>query len=380
MAIVLHVVSYYPPDRIGGVGEVVANVHRGLLARGHRSCVLTSGTSTDDANVLRVAATPLRFALAVARLATLAREADVVHLHHGEGIGLLIAMRLLRIKTPVLLTLHVNVAAMMPSMRPYRAAGRTFGDWTMAERFYATVVMPARALMDRVALALADSVSFISRSAAQDTLGADAAEGAVIIYNGLAAAATPRAEAIDSSTLLFVGSGSVRKRVESLPLVLAAVRRRLPSATLRIIGLAAGDNQELLTVADALGVRDALIFEGRRRSEELPAYYRASQVLLVPSAYEGLPMVILEAQQQGLPCVATRVSGHPEVITDGVNGYLVPLDDPEQMAAAALRVLENPEIRARMAINGQREIASRFSVARQVEEYLALYATLWNVT
>jgi glycosyltransferase involved in cell wall biosynthesis len=118
---------------------------------------------------------------------------------------------------------------------------------------------------------------------------------------------------------------------------------------------------------------EAIDFCGRKRAAELSPYYRAAQVLVVPSAYEGLPMVILEAFAQGLPCVATRVSGHPEVIADGENGFLVPLDDPQAMAAAVIRILQEPGLATRMGESARATVRAHFDVRRQVREYLALY-------
>jgi len=375
MASVLHVVSYFPPDRIGGVGEVVAHVHRGLLVGGHRSQVVTSGYSRDDAKVHRVARTPAGFSLASARALQLAREADVIHVHHGEALGLLLGLSLLRIETPVLLTLHVNVAAMASASRPYRAAGHRLGAWSIREAAYVTFAMPLRELADRAAMALSDATSFISQSAALDALGAEAAAQATVIYNGLptSGSAGHTASACD---LLYVGTNQIRKRVETLPLVLAAVRERRPRATLRIVGFTAEDNPRFLRLAQQLGVADAIEFIGRVRAEDIAAHYESAGVLLVPSAYEGLPMVILEAMQHGLPCVATRVSGHPEVIASGENGLLVPLDDPATMAAAALEILDNPARRQQLGNGAKRTVRERFDVSRQLREYSALYARL----
>ena len=108
-------------------------------------------------------------------------------------------------------------------------------------------------------------------------------------------------------------------------------------------------------------------------SDEVRPFYFASKVLLVPSAYEGLPMVILEALQAGLPCVATRVSGHPEVIENDVNGFLVTLDNPNEMGARCLEILGNPDLQQRMGDRGRRVVAERFSLPRQLDEYVALY-------
>lgn len=374
MASVLHVVSYFPPDRIGGVGEVVATVHRGLLAAGHRSHVVTSGTSTDDRHVSRVARGPNGFLLKSARALALARGADVVHLHHGEGIGLPLAMRMARLEIPVLLTLHVGVGRMADALAPYTIDGLTLGRESGIDVLRRLLVLPLRGLLDRAALELADDVSFIAASAARDNLDADAAARARVIYNGVPASGIDGAAA-SPVDLLFVGSDTPRKRVEALPLLLRAVRRRHPAARLRVVGLSRDGNPEMLRLAERIGVSDGIEFAGVLRARDIGAQYRAAKVLLVPSAYEGLPMVILEAFAQGLPCVATDVSGHPEVVVDGENGYLVPLDDIESMADRAAALLGDASLRSRLGAAARATVAARFTAERQVTEYLAWYGS-----
>jgi glycosyltransferase involved in cell wall biosynthesis len=376
---ILHVVSYFPPDRIGGVGEVVAHVHRALLAEGHESKVLTTGTSTDDTHVRRVARSPGAFVLAVARYASLARDAEVVHIHHGEGLGLLLVMRALGVRTPILLTLHVSVATMRRSLGPYAVGGTKYSHDTLSGWLYRQVTMRVRGGLDRAAISLADGLSFISRSAATDVLGPEAGSRATVVYNGVPPATSDAGARLAPAELLFVGTNTERKRVELLPQVLAEVRRSRPEARLRIVGFARDENPEVIRLARELDVLDAMEYAGRVRSGDLGRYYRSARVLLVPSAYEGLPMVILEALQYGLPVVATRVSGHPEVIEDGVTGLLVPLDRPADMAGAALRVLDDPAWGARLGATGRSVAASRFSVDRQVAGYLAEYERLANL-
>jgi glycosyltransferase involved in cell wall biosynthesis len=365
---------------MGGVGEVVANVHRALLAAGHRSIVLTTGESKDEPGIVRCAVSPARLALACLRHIALTRRADVVHVHHGESLPMIVAMRVLRIATPIVLTLHVGLPALRRSLAPYAVEGIRLGRSGLRPWLYRTVVMRVREWLDRGALALADRVTFISKSAAADVLPGAQRTGARVIYNGLPdPALTPslvRAASPEPVELLFVGANSVRKRVEMLPFVLRHVRVQRPGARLRIIGFRREENAELLRRARELGVLDAIVFEGRKRSEELLPYYRAARVLLVPSCYEGLPMVILEAFQAGLPCVATRVAGHPEVIDEGENGFLVELDRPDRMAEAALCIIEDPELGRRMGARGAARVAARFHVHRQAAEYLGLYREL----
>lgn len=370
MASVLHVVPYYPPDRIGGVGEVVATLHRGLLATGHRSHVVTTGHGRDDPHVTRVARGPAGFALGSLRALGLAEAADVIHVHHGEAIGLLLALRLASRRPPILLTQHVDVRLMARSLAPYTVDGHRLGRSSWSEAASRRLTLPLRVAMDRVALAVASDVSFIARSVARETLG-HAAAAARVIYNAVPQA--PAATIAPPVELLYVGADSPRKRVELLPLVLHAVRRRVPQARLRIVGLAADANPALHALAAALGVADAIEFTGPLRSEAIAPHYAAARVLLVPSAYEGLPMVILEAFAQGLPCVATQVSGHPEVVTPGENGYLVDLDAPEAMAQRAVELLEDAPRRAQFSAAARQTVAERFGVERQVAAYLAWY-------
>lgn len=381
MARILQVVAYFPPDRVGGVGEVAAHLHAGLLARGHESEVLSSGHSGQAPGVHRLARTPGGFVLGSLRGFRAARRADVIHVHHGEAAPLLLALRLLGSRAPILLTLHVGLRAMRPSLTSYQIDGRRYGG--RGPGLMERIGLAFRTLLDDIAVACADRVTFISRSAARDVLGVDRAAEAQVIYNALPPAPLAthapetRPEPVD---LLFVGTNSTRKRVAVLPLVLAAVRRQRPSATLRIVGSSAEENPEVAAIARELDLLSAIEFVGKKDSRELGPYYEAAGVLLVPSAYEGLPMVILEAFRAGLPCVATDVSGHPEVVVPGENGLLVPVDQPEAMAQAALQVLEDPALRARMSTAARETLRVRFGVERQVDAYLGVYAELGATT
>jgi len=369
---IAHVVSYFPPDRIGGVGEVARHIHRALLDRGHRSIVLTSGYTQTDPTVLRIALTPGRFLSTAWRHSSVLRSADVVHVHHGEALGLLWALRAFGASPPILLTLHVSPRLIGQSLRPFTAGGFNLGR-RQGGFLRRTIGTTVRNWMDREARRLATATSFISRSAARDVLPASEAEHARVIYNGVSNTQDSSRCEPTPVDLLFVGTGDARKRVSVLPIVLAIIQTRRPECRLRIIGFTPSPGSEFHRVAGSLGVRDGFVFEGRLTSEELPPFYRASKVLLVPSAYEGLPMVILEGYQQALPCVATRIGGHAEVIDHGQNGFLVDVDEPEQMAEAALKILENGELRRRMGKAGQQKVARQFSVETQVQCYLQLY-------
>ena len=87
-------------------------------------------------------------------------------------------------------------------------------------------------------------------------------------------------------------------------------------------------------------------------------------------------MAILEAMAAGLPVIATRVGGIPELVADGETGLLVPPDDASQLAAAIERLAADPELRARQGAGGAARVAAEFSVDRAVRSTIALYGEL----
>jgi len=373
---IAHVVPYFPPDRVGGVGEIANHLHRGLLRTGHDSIVVTAGSSRKDPTVRRVAASPLGFVTGCWSGINQLRDRDLVHFHHGDAIALLAFMRLRRLHASVLVSFHVDSWLMGRSLRPQTIEGRRVGrpetDW-----FQRNLVAGCHSLFDRLARRLADHESFFSRSAARDVLGTKRADSATVIYDGLPNIDEFTVSSLPEATeLLYVGTFGLRKRTHLLPFVLREAQRSLPGARLRIVGAAREDQRQLASLFESLGLEKSVIWEGRLRSDQIPVFYRASQTLLVPSAYEGLPTVILEAMRSGLPCVATRVSGNPEVVEDGVNGFLVELDRTNGMAARAVAIAANPELRERMSRAARATVTAKFGFARLVDEHLKLYSQI----
>ena len=135
-----------------------------------------------------------------------------------------------------------------------------------------------------------------------------------------------------------------------------------------------GFGQRMEQRAQALGLGDRVRFLGWQ--PHVAEILRQSDVMVLPSLSEGLPLAILEAMACARPVVATTVGGVPEAVVDGKTGYLVPPGDAEALSLATLRLLRNREAAEQMGREGRRRAESHFSVARCVAAVEQLYEGL----
>lgn len=156
---------------------------------------------------------------------------------------------------------------------------------------------------------------------------------------------------------------------------LLELRREIPDLTLVMVG--EGRRQEALQrQARELGVANQVRFLGTRR--DLPLIYRALDLFVQPSLWEGLPLALLKAMGAGLPVVATRVSGTLEVIADGVNGRLVAPGSPEALAQAILELYRHPEWRSQWGEAARHTVQEHYSLEAMLARLEALYLELWQ--
>jgi len=110
--------------------------------------------------------------------------------------------------------------------------------------------------------------------------------------------------------------------------------------------------------------------------QQLADLYRRASVFVMPSFYETFGISVIEAMAFGLPVVATRTGGLPEVVEDGVTGILVPTGDAEALADALIRLLRDPDLRQRMGQAGQERVRAEFTIDRVVSQTLAVYESV----
>lgn len=138
--------------------------------------------------------------------------------------------------------------------------------------------------------------------------------------------------------------------------------------------LVAGEGEQLGPLekeASDLGIAGNVRFLGFR--DDVPSLLQAMEVFVLPSLSEGLPLSVLEALALQKPVVATNVGGIPEIVEDGVTGYLVPPEDPEALADRILRLLRDPRLAAGMGRAGRNRVEEAFGLEQMIRNYQSLY-------
>lgn len=174
----------------------------------------------------------------------------------------------------------------------------------------------------------------------------------------------------DANVLITVAVLRPPKGIQFMIRALPQVLTSHPNTYYLIVG--SGSHQDILIAeADKAGVRKRVIFAGLRK--DVPRLLAASDVFVLPTLTEALPTVLAEAMGAGLPVIASRVGGVPEMIADGQNGLLVEPEDPDSLSRACIRLLDRPGERATMGAAGWQIVNQKFSIERQVEQLKELY-------
>jgi glycosyltransferase involved in cell wall biosynthesis len=174
----------------------------------------------------------------------------------------------------------------------------------------------------------------------------------------------------DTPVVAFVGLLSHRKGVVDLIEAARLVVAAMPQARFVLAGRDGGAAAEVRRLIDRYALGSAVRWLGPR--SDVPAILAASDLLVLPSLADPLPVAVLEAMSFGLPAAATRSGGCEEMVADGETGLLVPPGDRPALAAAILRLLGDPATRAAMGARGRARFLAEFTQAGYVERFARL--------
>jgi glycosyltransferase involved in cell wall biosynthesis len=315
----------------------------------------TRGIETDSLGMARGVPDPR----AVLRLRRTLRSfrPDVLHAHMVHAILVARATRMVQ-RVPVLIsTMHNQHQGSRWRYRAYRLTDR-FSDLTTT----------------------------VSRLALEDTvrLGAAPADRIMVMPNGTDVAGFRRDDAARADLRSRLGLGTDftwlavgrLDEAKDYPNMLAAAAALADGPPFRLLIAGAGPLES--TIAEGIadrGLGDRVELLGLR--SDMPALMAAADGFVMSSAWEGLPMVLLEAGASGLPTVATDVGGSHDAIIDGVSGHIVPTADPAALAAAMRRVMDLPQDeREAMGAAGREHVVGTFDMEAVADRWVGLYDEL----
>lgn len=168
----------------------------------------------------------------------------------------------------------------------------------------------------------------------------------------------------NDAVLSYVAEINTNKNQLMLLEAFQSVVKAVPSAKLLLIG-PEHDKGWLRSIAIKRGISDHVFFLGWR--DDIPELLKISDVYVASSKSEGLGVNLIEAMACDLPVVAARNRGHEEVIQDGKNGFLVDLDDSDDMVAHVLRIIEDRDLKEKITRQAQSDIAI-YETDRVIEE------------
>ncbi len=264
--------------------------------------------------------------------------------------------------------LQVSYVEERRAVRPLRQGAEILGTPEATELRFRRFKAPLHIFLGRRTARAADLVLAPSATTAAELARDYGAHDTAVLPNASggipappsAVAAVAEVAAVAAPGLLFVGRLRVRKGVEVLLRALALPARTGPASAGSGSSAKAstGRRSNAPPSVSACATRSiSSAVAGRRRSA---GCFDRSVALVVPSIYEGMPLVVLEAMVAGVPVVASRVSGIPEVVLDPETGWLVPPEDPEALAAALVELLESPEAARQRGQRGRQRLEERY--------------------
>ena len=331
----------WPPD-VGGPATHGPDFSRFLVGRGHAVHVVTMGDGEPMERPCEVEVVsrrlpfPLRYGQVAWLGARAARAADVFYATATYGAAAAAATAARR---PLVAKLVSDPA--YERARRYRLFAGTL------EEFQGAASMPIRVLKAARTRALRKATTIVVPSAYLAEIARGwglSAERILVLTNPAPPPIEVQPEQLEPGTFVFVGRLTQQK---ALGVAIEAIAR-VPAAKLVVVG-DGPERAELERLAAASEGAARVRFLGVRTRDESLRVVAGAEAGLLSSDWENLPHSAVEALSVGVPVVSTAVGGVPEVVRDGENGLLVPPGDPDVLAAAIRRILEEPGLRDRLA-------------------------------
>jgi glycosyltransferase involved in cell wall biosynthesis len=257
--------------------------------------------------------------------------------------------------------------------------------WIAFHHGYTTTDQKMRLMnrLDRWSIPAADRVLTVCQAFARDLAGTIKVpvEEIAVQHNSIRPAPPANAEDVEalrarlglsSDDRILLSIGRLSREKAHSDLLEAFKHIEQPNLKLIIVG-EGPEHDNLRTTAESLGIAERIIFAGQ--TKQVQAFFGLSDVMVISSHSEGSSNVLLEAMAANVPVVSTSVGGVPEMVEDNESALLVPPRDPQAMAAAINRMLEDDQLAQRLATNAARLAADRYSPESYARSLVELYGS-----
>jgi glycosyltransferase involved in cell wall biosynthesis len=370
---------------VGGPALHVTYLSRGLAERGYDTTLVAGEISSGEESMAFVAE---RAGVEVVPVPGLSREVSPVR----DLLAAIYLARLIREVRPQIVHTHtakagaVGRAAAVLAGRPRPLVVHTFHGHVL-HGYFGVVGSGAFRLIEKALAKVTDVLVAVSPQVRDELvrLGVAPAEKFTVIRLGIeleprvrsaedgAAVRRRLGIADDRFVVGWFGRMTAVKRTKDLLGALAALRARGVDALLLLVG-DGDDRARLEEEAFRLGLARHCLFLGYQ--EDVAPWYAACDAVVLTSANEGTPVSVIEALAAGRPVVATSVGGVPDVVAEGIDGFLVEPGDTVALAERLERLATDGRLRAELGERGRARALSRYSVARLVEDVDVLYRSL----
>jgi colanic acid/amylovoran biosynthesis glycosyltransferase len=173
--------------------------------------------------------------------------------------------------------------------------------------------------------------------------------------------------------LLCVGGMALPRSFHLLVQAIAGLKSEGRNVVLRLVG-DGPDRAALERLADELGVANRVTFEGWRNQDQVREFFQRADLFVFSSFAEGIPVVLMEAMAMGIPCVASRIAGIPELIRDGLDGFLAAASDDQAIVRAVARLMDDAELRRRMGEAAREHIEAEYNLENNIDVLAEIFS------
>jgi len=363
---IAHICFWYYPAKVSGATVTVNELAKRQLARGNRVMIFTTrweGTKAqevlDGIPIRRVNRCLTRYFhnFPPSLLPALCREnPDIIHVQAIWG--------------------HVPIAFLASKFRNSKFILQPQGTWQFIRRrridtVYLNTLWRLIVEFSNAYLALnADEAKFAHHCGASK-------EKVHIIPNGVDAMKYQPTSAhyfskmgVEGDVILFVGAMEQRKGIDTIIESIPLVREEFPKATFVFVGRGDIDVKRL---AAEIEVDDRVLVLGPKHGKELVDIYSSADIFLAPSIYEPFGIVLIEAMACEKPVISTSVGGPKEIISDGIDGFLINPGDANALAGRITQLLEDKEMRVEMGRRARQKVLEKYTWDTINERVLQVY-------